>query len=112
MTVPIVPPAPSLPTRTRDDGETTSTESSTEDVLTSARCTDVGNARRFIAQHGTKVRYCHTWRKWLEWDGTRWAIDETGAITRRAKATLDALFHARAGPPFPAAPCSDSSPVP
>ena len=68
-----------------------------EDVLTSARCTDVGNARRFIAQHGAKVRYCHTWRKWLEWDGTRWAIDETGAITRRAKATLDALFHAAAG---------------
>ena len=97
MTVPIVPPAPSLPTRTRDDGETTSTESSTEGVLTSARCTDVGNAQRFIAQHGTKVRYCHTWRKWLEWDGTRWAIDETGAITRRAKATLDALFHAAAG---------------
>ena len=63
-------------------------------VLASAHCTDVGNAERFVGQHGTEVRYCHTWKRWLEWDGTRWAVDETGEIYRRARATVAAIFRA------------------
>src|ERR1051326_2587243 len=50
--------------------------------------TDVGNAQRLVAAHGPELRYCATWRKWLVWDGTRWKVDDTGEIERRAKETI------------------------
>jgi len=50
--------------------------------------TDTGNAERLVARHGEDLRYVHLWGKWLVWDGRRWAIDETGEIERRAKATV------------------------
>jgi hypothetical protein len=34
--------------------------------------TQAGNAERLIARFGHKIRYCHTWGKWLIWDGRRW----------------------------------------
>ncbi|MBY0372416.1 MAG: hypothetical protein K2Q23_00385, partial [Bryobacteraceae bacterium] len=40
---------------------------------------DVGNAERLIALYGDRMRYCHAFRKWLVWDGRRWAVDESGA---------------------------------
>ncbi len=53
--------------------------------------TDVGNAERFIAEHGSDV--CHTrGHGWLEWDGTRWLEDETGAATRRMVSTIRAMY--------------------
>jgi putative DNA primase/helicase len=54
--------------------------------------TDIGNAKRFAEQNGADVRYCHPWGKWLVWDGKRWKIDDTGAITARAKETALHLF--------------------
>ena len=39
---------------------------------------DYGNAERLIAVHGQELRYCHPFKKWLVWDGRRWAPDETG----------------------------------
>jgi putative DNA primase/helicase len=39
--------------------------------------TDAGNAERFAAQHGDRIKFCWTWRKWLYYDGTRWN-PETG----------------------------------
>jgi putative DNA primase/helicase len=55
-------------------------------------CTDLGNAERFAEQHGSDVRYCHPWGKWLVWDGRRWAIDESGEIVRRAKRTARSIY--------------------
>ena len=49
--------------------------------------TDVGNAQRFAAQHGADVRYCYAWKSWLFWDGSRWKIDDSGEIERKAKKT-------------------------
>jgi len=54
--------------------------------------TDLGNARRFVAQHKKDIRYCSKWGKWLVWDGTRWAIDDTGAVNRCAKETVRAMY--------------------
>jgi len=48
---------------------------------------DIGNARRFIIRHHRNVRYCAPWRKWLIWDGARWAIDDRNEILRLAKDT-------------------------
>jgi putative DNA primase/helicase len=54
--------------------------------------TDVGNALRFVKDHGDDARYCHDWKKWLFWDGKRWNMDRTGEAERRAKKTIKKLF--------------------
>jgi len=54
--------------------------------------TDLGNAKRFIRQHGQDLRYVPLWGKWLAWDGTRWAVDDTYAVTHRAKETIRSLY--------------------
>lgn len=51
---------------------------------------EVGNALRFQAVHGDDVRYCHTWKTWLVWTGTHWAIDDDREIDRRI---LHAINH-------------------
>ena len=56
------------------------------------RLTDMGNGKRFAQQHGQNVRYCWPWSKWLVWDGRRWAIDESGAVVRCAKAVVKQLY--------------------
>jgi len=53
---------------------------------------DMGNARRIVTRHGDKIRYVHAMGKWLVWSGSRWEIDETGAIMRLAKETVLAMF--------------------
>lgn len=59
--------------------------------------TDLGNARRFIAQHRDEVRSVGQGRgSWRIWDGPRWVPDETGEVHRLAKATVRSL-HAEAG---------------
>ncbi|MDY6986956.1 MAG: phage/plasmid primase, P4 family [Thermodesulfobacteriota bacterium] len=55
--------------------------------------TEFGNAERLVAQHGEDVRYCHTWGKWLIWDGIRWKVDVTGEMKRRAKQTVRQIYH-------------------
>lgn len=63
------------------------------------RLSDTGNAERFAMQHGTDLRYCHPWRSWMVWDGRRWVRDESGEVTRRAKATVQAMYFAAAAVP-------------
>jgi putative DNA primase/helicase len=64
--------------------------------------TDLGNGKRFARAYGTQARFCHTWGKWLFWDGARWRIDDRGRahalakqtvleLYRRARAQIDAL---------------------
>ena len=69
---------------------TTEAEAEPDDEWTMLReakgRTDRANARRFLNKFGDKVRYCHAWEKWLIWDGTRWKIDDSGAIMRMAMA--------------------------
>jgi putative DNA primase/helicase len=58
--------------------------------------TELGYARRLIAVYGDRLRYVPAWRRWLRWDGARWAHDSTGQAARWMKAiarrlTADAL---------------------
>jgi putative DNA primase/helicase len=58
--------------------------------------TELGYARRLIAVYGDRLRYIPVWRRWLVWDGARWAHDTTGQSARWMKAiarriTADAL---------------------
>jgi putative DNA primase/helicase len=50
--------------------------------------TDLGNAERFVDEHGTEVRYVPQMRSWLVWDGRRWSVDTTGAVLHLAKSTV------------------------
>ena len=54
--------------------------------------TDLGNGRRFAADHFKIARYCHPWGKWLLWDETRWRLDDTGRVTALAKRTVTGLY--------------------
>jgi putative DNA primase/helicase len=56
------------------------------------RHTDVGNAKRLVNHFGDSIRYCHPWKKWLVWDGCRWAIDQRGTIEQFAKETVAAMY--------------------
>ena len=54
--------------------------------------TDLGNAKRLVAQHGDKIRFCFAWKKWLIWDGKSWHIDNNGQILRLAKDTVKRIY--------------------
>lgn len=51
---------------------------------------DLAYARTLCAMFGDELRYVVPWKKWLSWDGTRWAVDDTGHAWRCAKAVADA----------------------
>lgn len=53
--------------------------------------TDLGNARRLVAAHGRQMRYAPPWKKWLVWDGKRWARDITEQHHRWAKEVIRGL---------------------
>jgi putative DNA primase/helicase len=55
--------------------------------------TDLGNAERFMDDHGEDVRFCHTWGKWLVYDGRRWAPDDGGLVETRMKQTARSIYH-------------------
>ncbi|MCC7235424.1 MAG: hypothetical protein IT163_08980 [Bryobacterales bacterium] len=49
---------------------------------------DTGNADRLILKYGDRLRYCPAFRKWLVWDGRRWAVDDKCAARRLAKQAM------------------------
>lgn len=68
----------------------------TADPLPGEPKTELGYAKRLIAVYGDRLRYIPMWKRWLVWDGTRWAHDVTGQSARWMKAiarriTADAL---------------------
>jgi len=58
----------------------------------SIACTDLGNSRRFIAQHGHELRYLWEERKWVEWDGSRWRSNGNGNPYKRAEKTVKHIY--------------------
>jgi putative DNA primase/helicase len=53
---------------------------------------DHGNASRLMALHGDDLRFCHALKKWLVYDGMRWAVDSNGHACRLAKKTMLRFF--------------------
>jgi putative DNA primase/helicase len=47
---------------------------------------ELGYARRLVHVYGDRLRYVAAWRRWLVWDGQRWADDGTGQAQRWMKA--------------------------
>jgi putative DNA primase/helicase len=54
--------------------------------------TDLGNAERFVADHGEDVLYCYPWRKWLVRGGARWIRDEAGRVHKLAKGRVRGIY--------------------
>ncbi len=54
--------------------------------------TDMGNAERLVALHGKDLRYCHPWSMSFEWDGRRWAMDNTAGVVRRMKEAVRRIY--------------------
>jgi putative DNA primase/helicase len=55
--------------------------------------TDLGNARRFVDQHGNDTRYCPQLGCWLIWDGMRWSEDVGQAeLMSRARQTISSIY--------------------
>lgn len=61
-------------------------------VTIGMRLTDLGNAERLVACYRDRIRYCPPRRKWLMFDGKRYAWDETGEVHRLAKQTVRAIY--------------------
>jgi putative DNA primase/helicase len=53
--------------------------------------TDLGNAERFVKEHGGDVIYVDDWRIWLVFDGVVYERDTTRRIDERAKRTIKAM---------------------
>jgi putative DNA primase/helicase len=64
-----------------------------EDGNTGPNLTELGNARRLVANFGHELRFSKPLDSWFEWDGTRWRPDRSGAIWQRAKDTVRLLGH-------------------
>jgi putative DNA primase/helicase len=89
-------PFPIRPARRDDDpggGDTNGHVTSHEPL------TDLGNARRLVTAHGDRIRYVPLWRRWLIWDGKRWADDDTGQVWRCAKHVARGMLHSAADAP-------------
>ena len=56
-----------------------------DDPLDGEPWTELGYAHRLIHVYGGQMRYIPAWRRWLTWDGKRWAHDQTGQVPRWAK---------------------------
>ena len=54
--------------------------------------TDYGNAECLVSRHSEDLLFVHAWRRWLEYDGQRFCLDDTGAIGRRAKETVRSMY--------------------
>ncbi len=61
--------------------------------------TDTGNSARFIDQHGKQVRWCPVLKRWLVFDGKRWATDEQNMVLELAIKTARSIYHDAAEEP-------------
>ncbi len=66
---------------------------SSPDSPGTCRFTDMGNAQRLINRYGPDLRYSYAQGRWYVWTGTHWGHDEGGAVVRKAKETVRAIFH-------------------
>ncbi len=67
-------------------------QSKAADPVVELHPTDLGNARRLVAMHGRRLRFCHPWNRWLVWDGRRWNVDDTAAVVTFAKETALSIY--------------------
>ncbi|MFC1782299.1 phage/plasmid primase, P4 family [Planctomycetota bacterium] len=68
----------------------------TKEIKSEYDLSERGNGERFAAQHGDKVRFCHSWGKWLFYDAQQWTVDAQNEITELSKQTIQNIFESAA----------------
>ena len=66
-------------------------DSATTSQAAEFRHTDLGNAERLVAQHGSDLRFAPG-LGWFSWDGRRWKRDTDGEPLRRAKRVVRGMY--------------------
>ncbi len=61
------------------------------DLARKIEISENGVAREFVNQHGANVRFNHTAKKWLVWDGNRWLPDDTKLAEDFAREFIEEL---------------------
>lgn len=56
-----------------------------DDPMSGEPKTELGYAHRLVDVYGDRLRYVPQWRRWLVWDGRKWAHDATGQAQRWMK---------------------------
>lgn len=59
---------------------------------TTFNASDLGNAERFVHQHGHRVRYVHDFARWYIWSGTHWAEDKHEEVVLLARETARSIY--------------------
>jgi len=72
-----------------------------DDIMEHEPATDGGNAQRLIRLHKNNIKHCHTFKKWMVWDGHRWKIDSDGSAYRFCDDVIREIYSE-------AAECADS----
>ena len=54
--------------------------------------TDLGNAERFVSQHGVNLRYSAEREKWLVWNGKCWVWNDEAEVWSLAKGTVRRIY--------------------
>jgi putative DNA primase/helicase len=68
-------------------------------LITDFKLSDAGNAERLAQRHGENIRYVHDEGKFRIWNGSHWAFDCDGEISRRAVDTVREALKAAADLP-------------
>jgi putative DNA primase/helicase len=74
-----------IPERSRPiggNGPISGLRGASEEISIREQPTDGGNAQRLIRLHHNNIKHCHTFKKWMVWDGNRWKIDGDGSAYR------------------------------
>jgi putative DNA primase/helicase len=66
-------------------------ELETEPLTTPPDLTEDGLALELTRRHRDELLYVHEWRRWLRWDGRRWAFERTLAIYDLARKLVHGL---------------------
>jgi hypothetical protein len=53
--------------------------------------TDLGNAKRYAELFGKRFKYVPECKEWFRWNGTKWMVDNDGAIVRNVDLLLEVL---------------------
>jgi putative DNA primase/helicase len=75
--------------------ETFAATSKPADLDQSIKRSDLGNAERLVAEHGSDLRFAPG-LGWFAWDGRRWKRDVDGEVMRRAKRAVRSMYAAAA----------------
>lgn len=54
--------------------------------------TEYGNAQRFVHQHGDRVKFCHSEKRWFIWTGRMWQADIQNQVESLAMNTARKIF--------------------